>query len=130
LAEVETAENHFDAATADYRQALVIVERVAGPASEEASLMHRDIAYSLALAQKLDEAIPEAQKGIALLDALGPSSEPRLIGALTELANMQTAKGLSGIAAARRAVAIAEKMPPGDDDGELSAAREALKSAH
>jgi len=130
LAELETAENHFDAATTDYREALAIVERVAGPNSEEAGSLHRDVAYALALQQKLDEAIPEAEKGIAILDALGPGGEPRLVGALTELANMYTAKGRSGIAAARRAVAIAEKRPGGAEDDELKAAREALKNAH
>ena len=113
LADVETAENHFDAAAADYRRALAIVEHVVGPASQEAAGMHRDIAYNLALGGKLDAAIAEAQQGITMLDAMGPDAEPRLIGALTELANMQTAKGISGIAAARRAVALAEKHAGG-----------------
>ncbi len=130
LGELETAENHFDAAVKDYRDALAIVERLAGPTSEEAGGLHRDVAYALALQQKLDEAIPEAEKGVAILDALGPAGEPRLIGALTELANMYTAKGRSGIAAARRAVALAEKRPAGAEDPELQAAREALKNAH
>jgi len=130
LAEVETAENHFDVAAADYRRALAIVEHVIGPSSQEAAGMHRDIAYTLALGGKLDAAITEAQQGIAMLDAMGPDAEPRLVGALTELANMQTAKGISGIAAARRAVAIAEKRTAGSEDSELQAARDALKNAH
>ncbi|HSN27118.1 MAG TPA: serine/threonine-protein kinase, partial [Kofleriaceae bacterium] len=129
LGELDTTENHFDAATKDYRDALAIVERLAGPNSEEAGGLHRDVAYALALQQKLDEAIPEAEKGVAILDALGPAGEPRLIGALTELANMYTAKGRSGIAAARRAVALAEKRGAGAEDVELQAARDALKNA-
>ena len=92
--------------------------------------MHRDIAYALALDGKLDAAIAEAQQGITMLDGMGPDAEPRLIGALTELANMQTAKGISGIAAARRAVALAEKHAAGAEDTELKTARDALKNAH
>jgi hypothetical protein len=130
LAEVETAENHFDTAVADYRRALAIVEHVIGPDTQEAAGMHRDIAYTLALGGKLDAAITEAQQGITMLDGMGPDAEPRLIGALTELANMQTAKGISGIAAARRAVALAEKHAAGGDQSELKTARDALKNAH
>jgi predicted Ser/Thr protein kinase len=134
LAELDTAEEKFDAAAQDYREGLAIVERVVGPASQEAAMMHRDIAYALALAQKLDEAIAESQKGIALLDALGPAGEPREVGALSELAEMYVAREHAGdaalaLAAAKRAVALAEKRPDGAQDAEFAAARDALEHA-
>ena len=59
-------------------------------------MMHRDIAYALALQEKLDEAIAESQKGIALLDALGLAGEPREVGALSELAEMYVAREHKG----------------------------------
>jgi hypothetical protein len=134
LAELDTAEEHFEAAAQDYREGLAIVERVVGPSSQEAAMMHRDIAYALALAEKLDEAIPESEKGIALLDALGPAGEPREVGALSELAEMHVAREHPGDAAAalamaKRAVALAEKRPDGAQDAEFAAARAALEHA-
>ena len=134
LAELDTAEENFDAAAQDYREGLAIIERVVGPGSQEAAMMHRDIAYALALEEKLDEAIAESQKGIALLDALGPAGEPREVGALSELAEMYVAREHKGdaplaLAAAKRAVAIGEKRPPGSQDAELASARAALEHA-
>jgi predicted Ser/Thr protein kinase len=134
LAELDTAEEKFDAAAQEYRDALAIVERVAGPGSQEAGMMHRDIAYALGLAQKLDEAITEAQKGIAILDALGSAGEPRMVGALSELAEMYVAREHAddvapALAAVKRAVAIGEKRLPGSQDAELVAARAALEHA-
>jgi hypothetical protein len=97
-------------------------------------MMHRDIAYALALQQKLDEAIPEAQQGIAMLDALGAAGESRIVGALGELAEMYVAREHKGdaalaLAAAKRAVAIGEKRPAGSQDAELVSARAALEHA-
>jgi tetratricopeptide (TPR) repeat protein len=66
LGALETAQNHFASATAAYRVALQVLEKTNGPKSEEAAGARRDIAYTLALAQKMDEAIPEAERGIAV----------------------------------------------------------------
>jgi tetratricopeptide (TPR) repeat protein/predicted Ser/Thr protein kinase len=135
LGELEVAQNHWDSALAAYRTDLQIYEKAVGPRTEEAASAHRDIAYTLALAGKLDDAIVEAQKGIDILDTTGTDSEPRLIGAETELAEMYVAREHPGdrppaLAAAQRAVELAKKRGLGTEDAELVAALTALDHAH
>ncbi len=134
LGELEVAQQHWDSALAAYRTDLEIYEKAVGPKSEEAASAHRDIAYTFALAGKMDDAIAESQKGIAILDTSGTDSEPRLIGALTELAEMYVSREHPGdaalaLAAAKRAVDLAEKRGAGAEDAELAAARAALEHA-
>ena len=134
LGELEVAQNHWDSALAAYRTDLQVYEKAVGPKSEEAASAHRDIAYTLALANKLDDAIVEAKKGIEILETSGTESEPRLIGALTELAEMYVAREHPGdqalaLPAAQRAVELAKKRGLGTEDAELVAAGTALDHA-
>jgi tetratricopeptide (TPR) repeat protein/predicted Ser/Thr protein kinase len=135
LGELEVAQSHWDSALAAYRTDLQVYEKAVGPKSEEAASAHRDIAYTLALAGKMDDAIAEAQKGIEILETSGTDSEPRLIGALTELAEMYASREHPGdqapaLAAAKRAVELAKKRGLGTEDAELVAAGTALDHAH
>ena len=91
LGELEQLGEHWDAALADYRIALATIEQLAGPDSADASGARRDIARTLALAGRLDDARAEQLRAIAIVEKLGADGASRLAEAREELKQIEAA---------------------------------------
>jgi tetratricopeptide (TPR) repeat protein len=113
VATLELQRENWPAALAGYRKALALVEVTEGPEHIDASGLHKDIARVLAEMGKLDEAFAEMDRTIAILEKAGASGEPRMIGALAELAEYQVhaKQPAKGVASAERSLAIIKKRP-------------------
>jgi tetratricopeptide (TPR) repeat protein/predicted Ser/Thr protein kinase len=125
LGGLELAEQHWDAALAAFRTALGIVERTEGPNSPSVAQVELDIVNALGGAGRLDEALVENLKAVAVLDKLGPDGEVRLAEALDEVGEVQLARGRAAqaIPYAERALALVERRPADANPVDLADAR-------
>ena len=80
LGEIEQAQEHFDAALADYRHAAEVLEHIGDHGGVAGA--HRDIARVLAQSGHLAEAIAEDERALATIERLGSGAESRLAGVL------------------------------------------------
>jgi tetratricopeptide (TPR) repeat protein/predicted Ser/Thr protein kinase len=116
LSNVATLELHrknWDVALEKYRKVLELVEATVGPDHIDASGRHMDIARVLASTDRMPEALAAVDRGIAILEKAGADGEPRLIGALAELADYQVyaKQPAKAVATAERALAITKRRP-------------------
>lgn len=127
LGGLEQAQEHWDAALAHYRRAVSILEQTLGPDSGDTSGARRDVAKTLALSGRLEEAEAEQQRAMAILDKLGDDGQSRLVGAYVELAEYQLDnKDKAGAKhSLERAIALGPKTP-GANEKELARAHELL----
>src|SRR5207237_1202802 len=108
LGDLEQGEHHWDAALAAFRGALAILDRIEGPQSYDAGSAHGEIATVLSLAGRHAEAAAEAEREVAIFEALGPDGEPRMVRALYDLGaeQLDLGKPKLAVASAERAVAL------------------------
>jgi hypothetical protein len=111
-----------------------VLGRSEGPRSASASGARRDVAHTLALAGRNDEALAEITIVIDILEGLGADGQSRLRGALVDLAQIQLARAqpVAALAIAERALAMSK--PDITTPDELAEARftvaRALWDAH
>jgi tetratricopeptide (TPR) repeat protein len=90
-----------------------------------------DVARTLAVAGKTDEAIAEQEKAIALYEKLGDDGLPRLSPALSDLAGfwLDEHHPERALPIAQRALSVAEARPADANAGDLADARFAVAAA-
>jgi len=125
LGDLELKQEHWDAALTQFRRAIARLERVYGADSVDVAGARTDAARALAELGRVPEAIIEQQRAIATLDKLGADGEPRVVVALTELAEYQlfVKQAALALASAQRALEIAIKRTPAANGEDLAEAR-------
>ncbi len=126
LGEVEQAQQHFDAALADYRRAAEVLEHIGDLGGQAGA--QRDIARVLAQSGHLAAAIAEDERALAMIERLGSGAESRLAGVLSELADLHldAHEPVIALPLAQRAVTIASARPADADPDALADAHFAL----
>ncbi len=126
LGEVEQAQEHFDAALADYRGAAKVLEHIGDLGGQAGA--DRDIARVLAQSGHLPDAIAEDERALATIERLGSGAESRLAGVLAELADLHIDAHEPAVALplAERAVSVASARPADADPDALAESRFAL----
>ncbi|HUJ60395.1 MAG TPA: tetratricopeptide repeat protein, partial [Kofleriaceae bacterium] len=129
LGELERDQSHWDAAIDAFRKALAVLVKLGDVAGQAGA--RGDLARTLSLAGRGDEAVAEQTKVVAIYEQLGPDGAPRLPAALADLADIDTARGKPALAVpiAERAVALAEARPADANPDDLADARLALAAA-
>ena len=119
LADVEKMSGHWEQGVHDLEQALGFVERSAGPASVDAGDVHFEIAEAYAAGERYDDALREAARSLAILEAAVGNTNGQLVSPLlfTADVDLEIGHAAAAIAPAERGIAIMTAPPSASDDG-------------